>query len=94
MKSAVRPASFSKECPSKAAHPSANDTAPISTRPDSTYKSGNAVQTTGATSPRSERVLHRRAVGFDAVGARSKLLILGRARRSWPSVSSVEAVVR
>ena len=52
MKSVVRPelstaAAGSSQAPAAAV----DNSAPRSTRPESTYKSGNAVQTTGTTSP-------------------------------------------
>ena len=52
MRSQVRPELPTASLGSSQAPTAAVDnSAPSPTRPDSTYKSGNAVQTTGATSP-------------------------------------------
>lgn len=50
MQSVVRPALPTPAWHSPTTHAAADNAAPFATRPDSTYKSGKAVQTTGATS--------------------------------------------
>jgi hypothetical protein len=74
MKSLVRPELPTASAGSSQAPTAAVDnSAPLATRPQSTYKSGNAVQTSGATSQ-----IHARQIQRDPPGLALCLLLLQR----------------